>query len=315
MKKNWFYLSNVFLSATVNSYENAYRISVYHNAALQAGKSDTLIAEMLTSYEPYHLAFVAAYNHWKQQGGEQLSNTDHLEQLFKELSQKIKPWDIAIQNVYADTTPAYIRLLPHGRSPFQTGSQTQKLTALENLSTAIGDDKDLVKTKAQVDGFIGVIKAVFAQQKAAISSTGNHSNDVEAARVAMCIAQYSNLGLFIYKNAGNPSIGEGYFDLQHIRRNAQSIFTAQLKAGETHFIAKRSFAADDTIELYNTGSTSISFYMGNKKDAAPAETIVNIDAGDNKTITAKDLGDTTTLHYFIVKNADEVGGSFEAYLE
>lgn len=315
MKKTWFYLVNVFANATAGSFENAYRISVYHYAALKAGKSNPLVAQMLASYEPIHLAFVEAYNHWKQQGGEQLSDTQHLEQLLKELSKKIKPWDVAVQNVYASDTPAYKRLLPHGRSTFQKGSQTQKLTALENLSDAIGDDKDLAKTKAAVDAFIALVQPVFANQKVAINTTGNHSDDVEEKRVAMCVAQYSNLGLFIYKFPSNPSIAEGYFDLQHIRTNAQTDFSAQLKANEVHFIAKRTFDADDTIALYNTGTTSICFYLGNKKEAIPAETVVTINAGDNKTINAKDLGDTVTLHYLIVKNEDGLGGSFEAYLE
>ena len=47
MKKTWFYLVNVFANATAGSFENAYRISVYHYAALKAGKSNPLVAQML----------------------------------------------------------------------------------------------------------------------------------------------------------------------------------------------------------------------------------------------------------------------------
>jgi hypothetical protein len=146
------------------------------------------------------------------------------------------------------------------------------------------------------------VKLVFSNQKVAINATGNYVDVIEEKRVAICTAQYSNLGLFIYKHPSNPSIAEGYFDLQHIRINAKTAFTAQLKANEVHFIAKRTFDADDSIALYNTGTTSISFYLGNKKNTLPAETIVTLNASKNKTITAKNLGDAS-------------GGSFEAYLE
>jgi hypothetical protein len=43
---------------------------------------------------------------------------------------------VAIKNAYADTTPTYKDLLPHKRAAFQTGTQTFRLTAIQNLIDA-----------------------------------------------------------------------------------------------------------------------------------------------------------------------------------
>jgi hypothetical protein len=316
MKKTWSYLVNPFTRTTNSSYLKAYKISLYHYAALQAGKADPFILALLTLYEPLHLAFEAAYTHWKQQGGQQLSDTEHLNELLIDLSQKIKSWDVKIQNVYEQGTPAYLRLLPHGRSPFQTNGQAEKLVALKNLSEAIGSDANLTTVKTQVDNFIALIKPVFNSQKTSITNTFNMSDDVEANRIIICNAQFANLGTMINKYVDNTGIIEGYFDTGSLKSSSQTNFVSQLKPAEIHFVAKRTLTSDDVIEIYNTGTTAIEFYISDKKNAATSPEVVSVAADSNIKLEAKALGDIDKLHYLIVRNTDTVNdGSFELYLE
>jgi len=314
--KTWQYLINPFLVATNSSYENAYRITLYHITALAAAANIPFFKTILDAYQPTHDAFVKSYNDWKQQGGQQISDTEHLSQLFDELTKKIKDWDIKIQNVYADTTPQYIRLLPHNRKPFQQGTQTSKLTALENLATALTGDASLAPVKTQVDAFYGLIQNVLQHQKTSLKTTGAASDTLENNRIAMCNAQFANYGTMITQYANNPLAIEGYFDLQHIRRSTQNTFTHQLAMGQQLMVVKRKLNPTDTLEIDNTGTTELLVWLSDKKDATAPATAVTIAADTNQTITANQLGDVAHNSYLIVKNNDAAhSGSFEVYFE
>ncbi len=316
MKKIWFFLSNPFLNATNESYPNAYQITVFHWAALNAAKKDPFFAALLATYQPIHDAFVAAYNQWTLQAGLQQGQTETIKQLFKDLNVNIKTWDVAIQNVYTDTSPTYKGLLPHKRSPFQTGTQNDRLTAIQNLIDAIGSDASLAKVKTAVTNFQTTILAAMGSQKTALQKTGLDSDGVEASRIAMCIAQYANLGAMMQQFAATPNVIEPYFDLKNIRQEIQTVFTKELKPAEVYFIAKRSFKADDVLEFDNNGNTDIAFYIADKKDAATGTVVINVPAGESKSIVASELGDIANLHFLIAKNTNAaINGSFEAYLE
>ncbi len=316
MKKSWIFIINPFLTATNGSYPNAYQISVFHLTALNAAKTDPFFAALLATYQPIHDAFVAAYNQWTLQAGLQLGQTETIKQLFKDLNVNIKTWDVAIQNVYPDSTPTYKGLLPHKRVPFQSGTQNERLTAIQNLIDAIGSDANLSKLKTTIITFQTTIMAAMGSQKTALQKTGLDSDDVEANRIAMCIAQYANLGAMIQQFATTPEVIEPYFDLKNIRQEIQTVFTKELKPSEVYFIAKRSFKAADVIEFDNTGNTDISFYIADKKDATTSTVVINVPAGESKSIVANELGDITNLHFLIAKNIDDaIKGSFEAYLE
>jgi hypothetical protein len=316
MKKSWVFTNNPFLTATIGSYPNAYQISVFHLSALNAAKTDPFFAALLATYQPTHDAFVAAYNQWTLQAGLQQGQTETMKQLFKDLNVNIKTWDVAIQNVYPDSTPTYKGLLPHKRVPFQSGTQNDRLTAIQNLIDAIGSDTNLSKLKTTITAFQTTIVAAIGKQKTALQKTVLDSDDVETSRIAICIAQYANLGAMMLQFATTPEVIEPYFDLKNIRQEIQTVFTKELKPSEVYFIAKRSFKADDVLEFDNIGNTEILFYIADKKDATTGTVIINVPAGENKSVVASELGDINNLHFLLAKNSDAaIKGSFEAYLE
>ncbi|MFX8828983.1 hypothetical protein ABTM52_20830, partial [Acinetobacter baumannii] len=75
---------------------------------------------------------------------------------------------------------------------------------------------------------------------------------------------------------------------------------------EIHFVAKRTLAADDVIEIYNTGTTAIEFYIADKKNATTSPIVTSIAADANVKVEAKNFGDISKLHYLIIRNTDAV---------
>ena len=148
MKRPWSFLENPFLSSTDNSYRMAVRISTYHNSALNANTSNPVIAALYATYNPIHRALVEAYDAFIAQEGMQQGESLNLRQLLRlEGTTKISFWDASIQVRYPSGTPQYMALLPNGRKPFQSGTQTQRISAVASLSDAIGTDAALAAVK------------------------------------------------------------------------------------------------------------------------------------------------------------------------
>ena len=119
-----------------------------------------------------------AYTIWLSQQGATKGQTQSLNDLLDQLrSEQIENWDLAIQNVYRQKTPQYIALLPRHRTPFQTGSQQQRITAVAALSMAIGTDAALQTLKADVDEFYDALITASNSQKGSKSTKSGSSTD------------------------------------------------------------------------------------------------------------------------------------------
>jgi hypothetical protein len=306
MKRPWIYLDNPILNATDNSYRMAVRISTHHDSALNAAKADPFILGLYNSYHPVHQAFIDKYNAFVAQGGLQQGDTLNLRQLLRLLSgSKIGFWDSGIQIVYPPNTPKYMALLPNGRGPFQTGTQTQRISAVKGLSDGIGADAALATVKTDVSAFFTELNTANTTQKGSISVTKTLSDDVDAARIAMCIAQYADLGAFIQKHAADTIPVEQYFDLAAMRKGQQVLFTGSIKKESAHTIVKRTFGAGDNLELENPGVTELQFYLAAIKDAQPGSTVIKLAPGAKQTIVASALGNLADP-FLMVFNPDAV---------
>ena len=196
MKKTWVYVSNVFLNVTKESYVLAMQISTYHDSELfaQLGTS-TEIDDMYAAYHPKHLAYKAAYDEWVAQGGLQKGQTLNLTQLLYQLkTSKIEAFETAIKIVYGSTTPQFMALFPQGHKPFYSGKQTERISAVNALILAIGSDAALAGAKATIQAFYTLLNDANIAQKGSKGSTKGKSDALENARVAVCIAQFANLG-------------------------------------------------------------------------------------------------------------------------
>ena len=184
MEKTWSYLVNPILNATVSSYIRFFVISTFHYERLKAKAGQPFFDDLLKIYEPFHLAFVAAYNDWKAAGGLQIGSTAEMDEVLGQLSHdKAEQWDLDVQHVYRRDTPHYLALLPHHRQVFQNGSALERISAISAFSKAIGTDAALAAVKADVDAFHTHTTDIASHKDGKQGDTKFSSEAVEAARV------------------------------------------------------------------------------------------------------------------------------------
>jgi hypothetical protein len=302
------------LTVTAHSISKALKISTYHFNALDADKSDPFSLSLLTPYQPLHENLVAAIDEWDKQGGEQLGSTRTLQQLFKLLSgTKIDDWDIAIQSKYKKHTAEYKIILPYFRKPFQTGSQLERIQAVDTLNNSLTKYTTLAEVKTDVAAFVTELKTAYKNQKAQITRTQGDFDKIEAPRVAMCNGQFGNFGGLLQHYATSPEMLLKYFDWSVLSPSEQTSFTGQLKAGEIYTITKHTFDIGDQIVLNNTGNTPLKFYLAAERNMAAGTQGITIEHG-KVTQDASGLGKFSDL-FLIVQNTDiHFPGSFEIEL-
>ena len=304
-QRPWSFTQNPFLNATVNSLRIAVRISNTHLAAITKFAGDPFFDALIAFYAPLDAALNTAVTAIKEAGGEQQGSTVNLNQLYNLLSgSRARQWDIAIQGVYELGTPQYKALLPHRRTPFQIGTQTERRTAVQTLSEAIGDDAKLAAVKTGVDDFYKQLSDALSGQNGDVQGGGILSKQAEAARVAMCIGQYADLGGLMQHYAETPDMITPFFDMI-IRSGAQVLFTGDDKPQEHKNIFKHTFAAADMLLLENDGVTDLQFYLAESKTAAPGKTLVIVPAGQKIIVPATQLGDLQNT-FLNVYNPDAV---------
>ncbi|MEI8204774.1 MAG: hypothetical protein WCH34_17275 [Bacteroidota bacterium] len=304
MKKQWQYAINSMLVATKFSFLKAVLISLYHDSALYAVRLDPFFGPIYTAYHAFHVDFMAAYDAWTAQKATQKGKTVTLVDLLAVLSStKIVDWDITIQQEYKRGTAEYTTLLPFFREPFQGGKQVNIIKSVKSLSTNLDFYPTLSSLKTEVDGFYAQLNSANTVQKSSKTTTVDDSDDVETARVALCEAQYGNLGLIMNHYRATPDKISNFFDLENIRHASQIFFTGHNKPGFVHLIAERTFTPAEKIQLNNKGTTVQKFYRSASTDGLPGNTFILLQPGEKRIVTASQLG-ANDLPYLLVYNTD-----------
>jgi len=314
----WSPFRNFILNATERSYEKAQKVSTYHDAALFADStSDPFILGLYNTYHPIHLALVKAITNWIAQGGTQQGTTQTFTELIDGLPAQADEWDYDIRAVYKKGTSQYKALFPNAHKPFYSGSQQDRVNAVGALITAIGSDAALAIVKATIQSYYTTLTTAATNKDTNKSNTGTDSHVVEAARVAMCVAQLSDYGLLISQFATTPESAEKYFDETDIRTQQQSLFTGSLlKPLSFNMICKRTLKSGQNLLLVNEGNKPIRFYLAANADTTIGTTFIEIPANTQQQHTINDLGDYTTLHYLMVYNPDTLSiGEWELEIE
>ncbi len=298
---------NVIEIATGSSFRLALRVSRIHYNALQANIADAVVLALYNAYKPFHLAYLAKYGAWKAQLGIQKGLTAALYEMFAQLGfEKINAWDVAIASVYAKGTVRYQQMFPNGHGPFQHGTQDEKVEAINSLSIAIGADVALAAVKLDVDNFYIAITLAVDTQKTSIETTKVKSNELEAARVEMCDAQYVDLGSLMAHYVSNKVFIGTFFDLLTIRNITQMVFQHAVKKEAVHTVVERTIEATDQLEIENDGVTELRIYLSDVRDGAIGAMFIIVPAGGHITVLASDLGDVTTQHFLMVFNPDTI---------
>jgi len=314
MPQIWRPLINFIDTATEGNFSKSGIVSEFHDSALFAHKSIPIILTMYNTYHPIHLNMMEKLGNWKTQGGIKQGESLSLSQLFIMLrSTKIKLWDISIQNVYTNTSSDYKTLLPNHRIPFQTGKQFDKITEVKSLSQRIGTNTLLVDTKDDIDLFYTQLKDAYDLQKGGISSTSDFSQQMEVARLAMCVAQFSNYGELIHQYASDTSKLVPYFDIANLHKSPQVLFTHTLKALQDYCLFKHTFGKDDEVAITNPNAFPLKFFKAALKTNKIDETFYVAPPEAKSIIKAAEIGnlDDKFMKVFNPNEIEEAHFEFE----
>ncbi|MEP6465815.1 MAG: hypothetical protein ABJB05_05900 [Parafilimonas sp.] len=323
MTRSWIFLMNPFISVTNTSYRLMKQIGDYTLAAIaarmpqnapanaEATATTDIFTQLFAILSPVVQAYDDAYTTWLSQQGTVKGQTKSLNDVLDLLSsQKIEDWDLAIQNVYRQHTPQYMALLPRHRTPFQHGSQQDKITAVGALSLAIGTDGALQTLKTDVDAFHDTLVNANAVQKGSKSTKSGNSTEVEADRIALGIELYGALGLLMQFYKKTPETIADIVPVDALRTHEQTLFKQDINGGEVKLVFTRKLEEDDHIKITDRGNTALQFALvPEKNDAMPAGAFT-VQPNEAEVVTPAMLG-AAGNRFLIVKNINATEkGSF-----
>jgi len=301
----WSALINTFLSVTSTSYRLAIKIAKAHDVALNAAKADPEIGAMYTAFHPLYINLNNAYTVWQTQRGSQHGETVAFESSIATLSsQKVAAWDVAAQVVYNKHSSDYAKLFPNNRTPFQNGSQNNRIAAVAALSGALTGIVPLAAVKTDVDAFLSEITSAQNTQHDALNSTLMQSGAVEDARVAVCVKMFGNYGRLVGKYEESLMKVADFFPLKYLRQSHQIFFTRIIKPGVVHTIVKHTFATPDSVIVDINSAATGRIFLSDTKDDKSLTKGVAFAANSHQIFPIASLGNIATATYLIIVNTD-----------
>ena len=308
----WYALRNTFDSVTRSSLKRMLIMATdHHDKLLIESANDPQIAILYQLFLPIYLAFKQAYNDTFQKDAFYQGNTKIVESLFATLSsQKIRQWDIWIQNEYLDNTPQYLMLLPNGRTPFQSTSYESRINAIVALEANLGSFANLANVLADVSAFRQQIEQARTTQQGMEKAAANTVKTVEDARVALAQVMqgvFGGLMLHYYKNISQV---ETFYELKYLRASTGNSSNATPTL-QSHTIAANSRAtlfgqlvAGDSITISNTGTVPISCFTCNDVNGnVPVDALI-LQPGESQTAFADELSNGNGFSWLILLNTD-----------
>lgn len=222
----WKYAQNQFLAVTDGRRPLMLAVGADHTAKLAAklgSPADPDIQACIDRAQPAFDDFQLQMVTWSAVSGQRKGQTEALTSLLDELrSQRIRTWDVAIQNVHPSDTPSHTQLLPQGRGPFQSGKQDQRILAVQTLGVALAAFPEFATLQTTVETFHASLQAARNTQQGTEGQIASASAAAEAARVSMAVALFANVGRLMEKHADDPSRLGDYYEVSLLRSSSSS---------------------------------------------------------------------------------------------
>jgi hypothetical protein len=307
----WHFANNQFDNATKSSFRLMLTVSNDHYAKLVAQQADPDILVLMTRTTPVHQAFLNAYSGWKSALGVRKGATLAVDQLLESMSStKARQWDTAIMVVFDKGTAEHTALLPSGRDPFQNGTMDERIQAVQTLGQTLIDYPALAGLTGSVNAFHTLLKNARDLQQAKEQLADQPSTDLEAARVAIAIMQYRNLGSLMDKFGAAPDNILNYFEVSLLQRGSAAGGETEVEEfiGTVNPMGTVNITSDVDPEakiiLTNTGTVMLRFCAA--PDAASACAVgLDLAPGAIFETTGTDLAGTGN-RFINVTNSDPV---------
>ncbi len=310
------YLINQFLNATVNSCKLMHTVITDHYAKLTGLDADVTL--MRTRTLPVRDGLRNSISDYISASAARQGATQAFTNSVSDLSaNKIRKWDVAIQNIYVEGSPEYIALLPDHRTPFQSGTYEERLSEVHGLGNRLTGIVPLAATKIEVDAFYTAMSGLRDTQTAKEGALSAAEDVMENARSAAAWMCYRNLGLMMNKWWDQLITVDNYFEFHLIQNVASATepgesFIDVVLANLTANVAERPFDNISIITLKNTGTVSLRFFLSDTANGTAGATFIDVAAGAETTIDNISLLGNTAFTFLNVTNADlTTDGSYE----
>ena len=305
MTTNWNLFVNFFLNATKGNFTKALKMSKFHFDALTAkSPGNVFVQGLLTYFTPFHQAMQNADNARKAQSGGQHGTVVTFESLLSQMTTNVNSWDANIQTHYAKGSGTYSALFPRGHYPFSEGSQADQVQAVKVLIDTIGSDAALASVKATIQTYYTALKNAFDAKDQSKQNTDTMNAAEIVAWQNMCTAMLSNYGKIIDHYSSSPQDGAQFFDRETIQNIQQTDYTGHTEPLHSDKICRRTVDANQLIRLQNKGTVPQRFFLAASAKDSIGATYVEVAPNGDITVHASQLGNTATMHNFMVYNVD-----------
>lgn len=220
----WKYAYNQFLSATDNRRPLMLAVASDHLAKLGpklGSPPDPVIQECINRAQPLFDDFRLKLVTWQNVSGMRKGQTEMLGDLLEELRLvRLRQWISAVQLVFVQGTPQFTQIFPQGQKPFYDGALDERILAVQALAGVLANFPEFAELKTSVETFHATLLAARNTQQGSEGQIKDASDDAEAARVAMAIGLYANLGNLMAKHAAEPHRLAEYFDVPALRTSS-----------------------------------------------------------------------------------------------
>lgn len=311
------YLQNPFMSVTVNSFKKMMLMGRDHRDKLSRYIADPEIQNLYAIFNPAFTNFENAYSAVNDNAADYKGYTQEFEELMAELvANKIRQWDIWIQNEYLDNTANYQRLLPQGRKPFQTGAYELKIDAVRTLNNSLDRFPNLANTKVDVKNFLDRIDLARTAQQQVEAADQSLRQELEQSRVALALEMHRIFGFLLYKHYKNPADMSRYYEFKYLQAPASSasLVLSKYNVAATSQITLFDglLTANSFITLKNTGNTVLKVFTTNDASAVAPNDITELGVGEKQQFYANELSDGLGYNWLVIINSSNSEAKLEA---
>lgn len=276
------------------------------------GIYDTLITNTTTVYNDYFGAITDEDVKAAIKEGSTIAMNNAMEEFKLTVSQK----EGIIRGTYGKDSPTYQEFFPHGLTEYSKASLENVPTLMSRMVTSA--------TTHQAD--LGVdfvtlfttLESTFTTARTAqltlIGEVAGKKDATATMRDAVEVQLMTNVLTIALNNIGNIEAVNNYFDQSFIRRKEQKTYSGDVAGGSTVNIAERTFEESDDIVLKNTGDVALVFCLAPSAGDACISG-VTLNAGEDITVTASELGNTAANHFLNVTNNEGSDGAYSVIVE
>lgn len=318
------YFMNPFKAVTDGSAKRALLLGRDHTDKLfQQQTTDTELVPLYGYVSTAFKTFEDFYSELHNNEAFYKGNTQMLETMMRELSSnKIRQWDVQIQNVFMNDTPQYTMLLPQNRQPFQKGAYEMRLDTLRTFSKSLARFTELSSIKDDADLFLSKINSIRSNQQQVESVSSVLRQDVEAARIELVYQMHRVFGYLLFKHYRTPADLSRYYEMKYLQTPAAT--TNVIVSYEKYSVSSNSrinlyngqLTAQSYITIKNTGSVPLKIFTTTDNNATLPDDVTTVAIGSTYGFYAnEESNDNMGYNWLVVVNDEGTNGKFEAHKE